>query len=232
MATARPWMLLLAAAALASTTGCVTQGKYNSLTASYQVVRSQNTDLHEENKRLSERISQLDATRSEIAERLVETREVAAELVETYDELVGELQVEVSAGQIEIQQLIDGIHLNVSEELLFESGSADLHARGREVLARVAQQIRDETAIIAVEGHTDNVAISSRLKARYSTNWELAGARAAVVVRALSESGVDPTLLRAISRGPFAPIAPNDSAQGRAKNRRTEIILRPVPREG
>jgi chemotaxis protein MotB len=154
---------------------------------------------------------------------------VANELMETYDELVGELQVEVAAGQIEIQQLIDGIHLNVSEELLFESGSAHLHATGREVLARVAGQIKDDAAIIAVEGHTDSVGISGRLKATYPTNWELAGARAAVVVRALSESGVDPSMMRAISRGPFAPIASNDSTEGRAKNRRTEIILRPIP---
>jgi chemotaxis protein MotB len=222
-------MLLLAAAMMASTTGCVTQGKYDELDTSYKVVRGQNADLSQENQRLRERITQLDSTRSEIAERLVDTRAAAEVLAETYDELVGELQVEVAAGQIEIQQLIDGIHLNVSEELLFESGSAELRATGREVLKRVARQIGEESAIVAVEGHTDDVGISSRLKGRYPTNWELAGARAAIVVRTLSEDGAEPVRLRAISRGPFAPIASNDTAEGRAKNRRTEIILRPVP---
>jgi chemotaxis protein MotB len=82
---------------------------------------------------------------------------------------------------------------------------------------------------VFVEGHTDNVPVGRRLRERYPTNWELAGARAALVVRALSEGGVEPKRLRAVSRGPFAPIAANDTPENRARNRRTEIILRNAP---
>jgi chemotaxis protein MotB len=160
---------------------------------------------------------------------LLKTETEVASLRGTYGELVDVLQAEVLAGQIEVLQLVDGIRLKVSEELLFRSGSARLSEKGRTLLARVAGQIADENAIISVEGHTDNVAISPSLRDRYATNWELAGARASSVVRVLSEAGVDPMQLRAVSRGPFAPIASNDTAEGRSQNRRTEIILRPLP---
>jgi chemotaxis protein MotB len=76
-----------------------------------------------------------------------------------------------------------------------------------------------------VQGHTDNVPIHSE---RYPTNWELAGARASRVVRLLEENGVDPGRLWAVSHGEYAPVAPNDSNAGRAKNRRIEITLKPV----
>ncbi len=124
---------------------------------------------------------------------------------------------------------MDGIRLAVSDELLFPSGSAELESGGRDVLIRVAKQIGDEQAIVAVEGHTDNVRIGPSLRKRYTSNWELAAARAAGVVRLLNENGLAGERLRAVSRGPFAPIASNDTAKGRARNRRTEIVLRPVP---
>jgi chemotaxis protein MotB len=136
----------------------------------------------------------------------------------------------VASGQIHIEQLVDGVRVGLSDEILFASGSASLNDGGRAVLTRVAGMISDDKAIITVEGHTDSVGISKKLKSQFPTNWELAGARAASVVRLLSEQGVDPKTMRAVSRGPFAPIASNDTREGRAKNRRTEILLRPVPR--
>jgi chemotaxis protein MotB len=214
--SARWWTALTAAALFAGSVGCVTKGKYN--------------DLVTERDQLQANRDALAASNSELSEKLAVTEIEVAELRDTYNALVSELQTEMAAGQIEIRQLIDGIQLNVSDELLFPSGSADLNAIGDEFLGRVADQIKGEGAIISVEGHTDNVGISSSLKQRYPTNWELAGARAASVVRVLSEAGMDPKSLRAVSRGPFAPVASNDTAEGRAKNRRTEIIVRPAPR--
>ena len=79
-----------------------------------------------------------------------------------------------------------------------------------------------------MEGNTDNVPVGPELRKLYPTNWELAGARAAEVVRLLADNGVDPATMRAVSRGPFDPIASNDTAEGRAENRRTEIVLRPA----
>jgi chemotaxis protein MotB len=165
----------------------------------------------------------------ELAEQLEDTRAEAAGMQLAYDQLVSELETEVALGQIQVERVVNGVRLAVSDELLFSSGSATLDERGRQILARVAKQIDSDTAVISVEGHTDDVKISPRLATRYPTNWELAGARAAIVVRTLSENGVDPRALRAVSRGPFDPRAPNETAEGRAKNRRTEILLRPIP---
>ncbi len=197
----------LAASALAI--GCVSSGKYG--------------ELEKERDALA-------AERSALASELETVRAENEEMKRTYGELVRELQAEVEAGQITIHEIVDGIRLGVSDDLLFGSGATTLDAKATSLLGRVAQQIADEDAIVFVEGHTDNVQVGRSLKARYPTNWELAGARAALVVRALSEGGVDPQRLRAVSRGPFAPVAPNDTAENRARNRRTEIILRTAPR--
>lgn len=77
-----------------------------------------------------------------------------------------------------------------------------------------------------IEGHTDNVPIGPRLKARYPTNWELGAARAVNVARFLQgEAGIDPLRLSAVSYGQYRPVASNKTAAGRARNRRIEIIL-------
>lgn len=203
-------------------TGCVTRGKYDELEAERQSLEARRSALAEE-------VANLQVERDELAAALAATEAEKEVMADTYAELVGELQAEVATGQVQIQQIRDGVRLNVSDELLFESGSVKLGQLGRELIARVANQIKNEDAIVTVEGHTDDVAVGPALRSRFPTNWELAGARAAIVTRLLAENGVDPARLRAVSRGPFAPLVPNDSTESRAKNRRTEIILRPVP---
>jgi len=200
----------------ATLTGCVTQGTYDELMAERDQIQASRDALQ----------SQLDETSAALAA----SQEEIAATKGTYDQLVSSLQAEVASGQVEIQQIVDGIRLNVSDELLFSSGSAELEPKGTDLLGRVAQQIKGDNSVVSVEGNTDNVAITGRLKERYPTNWELAGARAAIVVRVLAENGVAPERMRAVSRGPFDPVASNDTPEGRAKNRRTEIILRPLPR--
>lgn len=195
--------------------GCVSSGKYDALAA--------------ENAKLAVAVVELEAANQGLAAELSNSVTENLTMRGTYDQLLVELEAEVSSGQIEIQQLIDGIQLNVSDQLLFDSGSAALNEAGVEVIGRVAEQVRDERTVIDVEGHTDTDQIGPALRGRFATNWELAGARAAQVVRQLSEDGVTPGRLRAVSRGPFDPIASNDTAEGRAKNRRTEIVLRPMP---
>jgi chemotaxis protein MotB len=78
-----------------------------------------------------------------------------------------------------------------------------------------------------VVGNTDDVPVGRELSERYPTNWELAGARAAVVVRYLQEKGVDPAKLEAVSYAQYHPVASDTSAAGRADNRRTELLIRP-----
>ncbi len=153
-----------------------------------------------------------------------------ASMQSTYDSLVSDLESEVSSGQIEIERLREGLRLNVSDDVLFASGSAELDQIGREVLEKVAGQLVRLNDFIEVRGHTDNRAIRGSLAKRFPTNWELAAARAARVVRLLEERGVPGDRLAVVSLGPNDPIAPNDSEENRAINRRIEIRLE--PREG
>jgi chemotaxis protein MotB len=144
--------------------------------------------------------------------------------------LEASLQSEVSADQVKIEQLEDGIRVRMSGELLYRSGSVSLSPSGEKTLAKVAPQLATMAAQnneIDVVGNTDNVPIGPELAERYPTNWELAGARAAVVVRYLQANRVDPSKLRAISAGQYHPVDPNDSASAREQNRRTDLLLRP-----
>ena len=118
------------------------------------------------------------------------------------------------------------VFVSISDKLLFNSGQASVGGRASEILSKVARVIKDNPDLdITVEGHTDNVPISS---AKYADNWELSTARATAVVKSLSSQyGVDPGRLAASGRGEFAPKADNSTSEGRAMNRRTEIILTP-----
>lgn len=169
----------------------------------------------------------LDAERAALETELAARDQNLVSLRGTYDALVSDLEAEVAAGQIQVEQLREGIRLNLAQEVLFPLGSADLSPGGRDVIERVASRLVDGSHTVDVRGHTDNLAIHGGLAERYPSNWELAGARAASVVRVLQGAGVDPALLRATSYGEYAPAASNEEAAGRARNRRIEIWLRP-----
>lgn len=208
-------------------TGCVTQGTFDEIAAERDALRSENQSLEGRLVSLQERADAQARSLEQAETQLVSARVSLASMTDTHDELVSELREELESGQIQIRKVLDGIRLDVSDELLFASGSARLSDAGQQVIERVAERLKNDDSLVFVEGHTDNVRLSKSLRDRYATNWELAANRATVVVRVLSEAGVAPERLRAVSRGPFAPIASNDTADGRARNRRTEIVLRP-----
>lgn len=155
--------------------------------------------------------------------------EIAA-MQSTYDGLVQDLESEVASGQIEIERLREGLRLNVSDDVLFASGSAKLDAIGRDVLVKVAAQIKPLADYVEVRGHTDDRRIRGALAKRFPTNWELAAARASRVVRLLESQGIAGDRLAAVSLAANEPIAPNDTPGNRALNRRIEIRL--LPKEG
>ena len=131
----------------------------------------------------------------------------------------------MAAGQIEIEQLREGLRLNLAQDVLFASGSAQVNRAGQDVMRRVADRVKATPHAIVVRGHTDNVPIRS---SRYPSNWELAGARAAGVVRLLEKGGVGSERLSAVSLGETQPRMSNATPEGRARNRRIEITLKPV----
>lgn len=137
------------------------------------------------------------------------------------------LRSEISAQQVEIEQLKNGIRVRMSSALLYGEGAVRLTPQGIAALNKVAPQFASETYEVDVVGNTDNLPIGPELAGRYPTNWELAAERAAIVVRHLQGQGVDPGRMQAISAGQYHPAASNDTADGRARNRRTELLLRP-----
>ncbi|MCG8588817.1 MAG: OmpA family protein [Proteobacteria bacterium] len=196
-------------------------------------------DLRLARTRLEEDVGTLRDTKETLSQSLAEReRELAARTQEvghlrgTYDKLVQELEAEVASGQIQIEQLREGLRVNVAQEILFPVGSANLDRKGVSVLKRVSAQLAGLPHRIEVQGHSDNVPVSANLARRYPSNWELAGARAASVVRLFTEAGVAGARLQATSYGEFHPVASNTTAKGRARNRRIEIRLVPEPDAG
>lgn len=153
-----------------------------------------------------------------------------AQLRSTYDELVKDMQGEIAQGQIQITRLADRLSVTMVDRILFPSGEATITPAGLRVLRRVGNVLKTtQGKVIRVEGHTDNVVISSRLKGTFPTNWELSTARASNVVRFLQDSvGMDPERLQAVGLSEYHPVASNATVSGRSQNRRIEIALLPL----
>ncbi len=184
--------------------------------------------LATEKTALEEKLESLQTQEKALGSQLREREEEARRLQATYDGLVANLKKELQAGQIQVQHLRDGLRVNVAQDILFDSGSAAVDESGTEVLHRVATQLEKSSYQILVIGHTDNKPIGKALVKRYPTNWELAGARAASVVRLFAHSGLQTKRLLAVSMADVQPVASNATPEGRARNRRIEIRLRPV----
>ncbi len=157
--------------------------------------------------------------------------EEIARLQTSYDSLTKLFEEEIAARELEVQRLVDGVQVEIPSDVMFASGAsaAQVGEEGREFAVKLAEYLKDTDFFISVVGHTDSQQPRGALSQRYPTNWELAAARAANAVRFLTSQGVDPTQIIAVSRGEFDPIASNDTEEGRAKNRRVQVILRTLP---
>jgi chemotaxis protein MotB len=118
------------------------------------------------------------------------------------------------------------VYIDISDKLLFKSGSYDITDNAKTVLGKVAQVLKNQPDIeFMIEGHTDNVAFS---KGILMDNWDLSVKRATSVVRVLQKQyGLDPTHIAAAGRGEYKPVADNSTAEGKAANRRTRIVILP-----
>ncbi len=148
----------------------------------------------------------------------------------TYDSLQEKMKEEIARGEIAVSQSGDRLRVDMVDKILFESGRAQVSKRGEGVLARlgaVLAKMGDKQ--LQVSGHTDNQAISRKLRRQYPSNWELSIGRAMNVVRFLQQSvGVPPERLVASGYGEHHPIDSNRTRAGRARNRRIEILLTPM----
>ena len=159
-----------------------------------------------------------------------DARKYADQLKQRETDLRGRLQKELTDKDVEISSLRGKLSVSVLDQILFKSGRADILPAGEAILEKVARVLAATDDMIRVEGHTDNVPISGKLKEKYFSNWELSAARAASVVRyfQLGENKIDPLRLEAAGYAEYRPVAPNDDDANRRRNRRVEIILTAV----
>jgi len=197
-------------------------------------LKKENSLLKGENEDLSKNVKALEEKNAALqSETQALERQRKAEMEEmrgTYENLLENMKGEIAKGEITITQLRGKLKVNMLDEILFDSGKTTIKPQGLEVLERVGSillNVKDRA--ISIEGHTDDVPIGAELSKMYPTNWELSAVRATTVARYLQDkTGIDPGLLSAIGYGEYQPIAPNESEEGRAKNRRIEIVLVPI----
>lgn len=169
------------------------------------------------------RIAKLEAEAARLAAEKARLEKKTAE----YDALVDGLKSEIDAGQVTITELSGKLTVQMSNAILFDSGKTEVKHEGRDALVRVAGVLAGVTdREVRVEGHTDNVRV--RVGAAYADNWELSALRARTVLTILVDNGVAPSNIAIVGFADQRPVASNDSDEGKAANRRTEIVL--VPR--
>lgn len=149
-----------------------------------------------------------------------------AKNAETARALRASLTPPQNGNQVTISAETSEVRVVLSDQVLFPSGGAELSETGRQVLDQLATSLKEaaENHFI-VEGHTDNSPLSAPLAARFPSHWELSSARSLAVVRHLQKAGISGDRLESRAYGAFQPVAPNDTPEGRAENRRIEIRI-------
>lgn len=173
-------------------------------------------------ERSLESLQEKDLTIRKLRDAVTRRDSVNLALVQSLKGVLGNLEDE----DIEVSVEKGVVYVNISDKLLFNSGSYAVTSRAKEVLGKVAQVVNNKPDFeFLVEGHTDDVPIST---AAIKDNWDLSVLRATAIVRVLqSEFGVEPSRMTAGGRGEYVPVASNSSSDGKAKNRRTRIVVLP-----
>lgn len=181
----------------------------------------------EQTRRMNESLS------ADLSEREKKVKELET-ILENKDKAVQELKNKITNALLSFKEndltveVKNGkVYVSLAEQLLFNSGSTTVDPKGVTALQQLAKALKDQKDIhMMVEGHTDNVPIS-RTSTYLNDNWDLSVLRATSIIRILTKAGVSPDQITAAGRGEFAPVASNEKAEGRQKNRRTEIIITP-----
>jgi chemotaxis protein MotB len=220
------------------------QKEHDQMNASYKNLLTSsgkmNRDLAQHQEQLLSIQENLDRTRRandslsvSLAEREKKVQELE-QVLANKEKAVQDLKNKISTallnfkdGDITVKVKNGKVYVSLAEQLLFGSGSIDVDAKGVTALQQLAKAIKDQKDInILIEGHTDNVPISKRSQ-YMNDNWDLSVMRATSITRILTKAGVSPTQITASGRGEHLPLASNDNAQNKQKNRRTEIIITP-----
>ncbi|MGR7813014.1 OmpA family protein [Lacinutrix undariae] len=225
-----------------------TKTNLDNLTASYDALeKNSSSALAQNSKKNRELLAQLEAKEQALAaenERLAKLKEElesrsqrVAELenvIATKDAAMTKLKDAISQALtnfegkgLTVEQRNGKVYVSMENKLLFQSGSWAVGTNGKQAVKQLASVLAENPEIaILIEGHTDNVPYTA--KGQLTSNWDLSTKRATSIVTLLRENeGINPENLTAAGRGEYAPIASNDTREGKAKNRRIEVILTP-----
>ncbi|MBO4550216.1 MAG: OmpA family protein [Bacteroidaceae bacterium] len=197
----------------------------NSIRNYQQLLATGQNENQKLNANLAQKISELDEREKTIAElqKMIDQqkKKVKDLLNSVKDALLG-----FSSDELTVREEDGKVYVAMSDKLLFESGKAIVNQQGREALGKLAQVLNKQTDIdVYIEGHTDNVPIKTAV---FQDNWDLSVIRATSVVRILTQTyGVNPLQIQPCGRGEFKPVDVNTTPEGKARNRRTEIIMAP-----
>lgn len=199
-----------------------------------KVLSARSREAGEAMAEMRQSIDRLESEKRELTRQVEEERLAReariAQMKGTYDELVEKMESEIARGEVTISDLQGRLTVNLVDRILFDSGRVGIKPAGLEVLARVGDILKGVTnKDVRVEGHTDDVPISPRLQQTFPSNWELSAARAESVVHYLQDTvGIVGERLSACGFSEYRPVAGNDTLEGRAHNRRIQIVLVPI----
>lgn len=192
---------------------------YAKLQGSYQ------SNVQQGNVNISKLVDEINAS-NKFIKQLVDAKTKSDSLNQVLTNKLTRSLSRTEANDVDVQVIKGVVYISLADNMLYKSGSYEIGERAGETLSKIAKIITDyKDYDVLVEGNTDNVPISQR---NIRNNWDLSALRASSVVQALqTRYGVDPKRLTAAGRGEYNPVASNDSAVGKQRNRRTQIIITP-----
>lgn len=211
------------------------RGENAELTERLGTVESQNGTLANRLRALGENVEELEGQRSNLQSDLAQTQRALEELrererqaqarLQTFRGLIERFRSMIESGRLRVRIVRNRMVVELPEGILFDSGRANLKDDGETTLTEVAGVLKEiENRQFQIAGHTDNVPIRSR---RFRSNWELSSQRAVNVARFLITQEVPANRISAAGYADTQPVASNESDEGRAQNRRIEIVLVP-----
>ncbi len=211
------------------------QTRIDELTQALDESAQRNADLQNKYDRLSaenaqivERLKAQNVSVEQLQQALqqLKKREKMAEAqLATFRNMLERFKSMIASGKLRVRIVRGRMVVELAENILFDSGKADLKENGEAALTEVAAVLKTiPKRDFQIAGHTDNVPIRGR---KFPSNWELSTARAVVVTKFLAEQGVPAERLSAAGHAETQPVASNDTPEGKAQNRRIEIVLMP-----
>lgn len=233
---------VVAVGGLAFLSGCVSQGKYDALQSERDELLSLSSDQRQKLdaqdnlvKQLESRLGKATTNKAELDRSLAETRQALADMARRKEQMEKELRdfrslttglkSMIDTGSVTVRFVKGRMVVSLGSDVLFPSGSAKLSPEGVEAVKQVTQQLtRIQGKDIQIEGHTDNVRIKT---AAFPSNWELASARALTVVNNMVAAGFPVDRVSAASYADTRPEGDNATAEGKARNRRIDMVIVP-----